>query len=88
MQLSLGKAGRQRQQAEHGVIIASGVDQRLAEHHIAAAFPVNRFALFGRRRHRLLETARPGKRAGMQFRISAGQIDRIAIGSGPLVGER
>ena len=66
--------------------MAVSVDEGFAERHIAAAFAVDR----ARRRNpeNRRESASPGKPAGMQFRITAGQPAEIAILRRRLVVER
>jgi|SRR6516162_3814490 len=43
MEASVGKARHQRQQPSHALSAPLGVDQIFAEHHVAAAFAIDRF---------------------------------------------
>ncbi len=63
----------------HGMAAALGVDQAAPEHHVAAAFAVDRRRAVGRR-PQPGEKSRVGRQAvGVQLRIAAGQVDRVAV---------
>eukprot|EP01136_Pigoraptor_vietnamica_P009960 Opistho-1_new@47020 len=88
MQLALGKAGDDRQQPGHGVAFAGRIDQPLAQHHVAAAFAIDRRAALSR----LAQPAEEGRigrqTPGMQFGIAAGQEDGVGSPGRRLVEQR
>ena len=87
MQLALGEAGRMTEQAGHGVANAVGILDPFSEHHVAAAFAVDRPAL-GEPGKPAPEAPRGRERARMQLRITAGQPAHVAVVGRRLVGER
>ncbi len=44
MQLALGEARGHRQEAGHGMLLAFGIDERTAEHHVTAALAIDQAA--------------------------------------------
>ncbi len=63
---------------------AIGVDQALAEDHVAAALAIDHTVGPAQARQ---ETAVAGQPAGMEFRVAAGEKDGVGMAVGRLVGE-
>ena len=87
MQLALGEAGFEIEQPGHRVDGALGVDQRLAENHVAAAFAVDP-SRFGEAPQTVQETPRLRKAPRMQFRIAARKPAHVAIVGRRFIRER
>ncbi len=85
--MRLGKGRFERQQPRHGMARAGGVDQALAQHHVAATLAVDDGAAPRRRRQPVKEAAAAGEAAGVELRIAAGQINRVGVGPRRLVTE-
>src|SRR5215831_19914357 len=86
MQLAFGEARGVCEQACHRVARAIRVLDPLPQHHVAAALAVDRPRL-REAREPLLEALRGGERAGMEFRITAGQPADVAAFGRRLIGE-
>ena len=84
VQPALGERGFERQQPGHGVARALGIDQSLAEHHVAAAFAMNRSVSRRRRSQPAEERHIGGQAASVQLGIASRQVDRggRAVGGG------
>ena len=68
---------RVRQQAQHPVVPPFPVDKPASQHHVAAAFTVDGRAAQDRCMHALPEPPGTRQPAGMEFRVAAGEEDRI-----------
>ena len=79
MTFPLRKAGDMAEQAEHLVLVALGIDQGLAQHHVATALTIDHSAATRRCPYAVQKRRRPRDRAGMKFRITARQKHRIAV---------
>src|SRR5262249_61990602 len=87
MPLAFGEARRVSEQAGHGMTHAAPVFDAFAEDHVAAALAVHR-ARLREAREGAPKISRSSQRAGMQFRITAGQPADIAALRRGLVVER
>ena len=87
MKLSSGKARRVPEQTGHRVALSGSVLEALAEHHVAAAFAVDR-TCFGEPPQSRCKCQRGREHIRVQFRIAAGQPAAIGVFRRRLVGER
>ncbi len=87
MQFALGKARRVAEQSGHGVAPPGRILNAFAQHHVAAAFAVNRPRL-GEAPKPGLEAMRGGERICMQLRIATRQPAIVAAFGRRLVGKR
>jgi hypothetical protein len=85
--LAGGEGRGERHEAGHGVGVAVGIDQTLAQHHEAAALAVDQRAAFGRGAEAVEKAAVAGEAAGMELGVAAGQEDGVGGFVGGLVGE-
>ena len=76
------------EQAEHLVLVALGIYQGLAEHHIATALTIDHSAATRRCPYAVQKLCCPCDRPGMKFRISARQKHRIAVDRWCLISQR
>ena len=88
MKLAPGKARGDRQQATHGMFFPLGIDQRAAQHHIAAALAIDQPALISRTAQAGAESIGMAQPLSVKLGIAARKIDRIGICRGRLIGER
>ena len=75
------------EQSGHGVALAGGILEALAEHHVAAALAMHRAGL-GEAPQPRRKSPRGRERIGVQLRIAAGQPAAIGTLGRRLVGER
>ena len=86
-QFALGETRRVSKQASHGMALSLGVLQAFPQHHVAAAFAVDR-AGRAESPQAIVETKGVCKLAGMKLWIAAGKPAGIALIWGWLVGQR
>jgi hypothetical protein len=87
MELAVRKARRVAEKRRHGMDNPVGVLKAVAQHHIAAAFAMDR-AGCGERPEALAEAPCAGKRCGMKLRITSGEPAGIARIGRRLIGKR
>ena len=82
MQPALGEGGLDRQQPGHGVAVSLRIGEPGAEHHVAAAFAIDRPTLPRCGPQPVEEAAVARQPAGLQLRVAAGQVEAVHVRQG------